>query len=490
MNKIIIVFILQFALAIPAYVESYTYGDSKLPTLVIRKMLSNKDFEKLNITLADYQKAYEKDVRNEDDLLDAYLAFSVNDLHYEALLNEWVKSHPNSYQSYLARASYFFNLGWKSRGTKWASETTDKQIEKMESYFSKANQDIEKVLIIKTDHIVPYYFLIHMYKASGGAGQVKAIVKKALEKCPDSFKIRSAYLLSITPRWGGTYEEMDEFATESQKSAFKNPRLKALKGYVFYDTGNMEKQSKNYGVALEFLNKALLFGDLALFYNERATIYEHLEKLDEALKDINLAIEMSSQNADFYSTRSRILSNKKMMQEALKDIEIANLLDPNDEYIIKLNKWIADKFMSSGHSKQKAKDFSGAIKDYTAAIQANPENSYSYYSRARVFVDKKDLSSAFTDLKKAIKLDPNVFDFYQLMDWLLTQKSDWGGIINYWSRYIALNPKNDRAYLERGGAYFRKGDLASAVADAKRAADLGNAKGQEMYDKLKSRAKK
>ena len=52
----------------------------------------------------------------------------------------------------------------------------------MKRYFSKAKQDLEKVLKIKPDHIVPYYFLINIYKTSGGKDEIKVIVKKALEK--------------------------------------------------------------------------------------------------------------------------------------------------------------------------------------------------------------------------------------------------------------------------------------------------------------------
>ena len=429
-------------------------------------------------------------VRNEDSLLDAFLAFSVNDANYEALLNDWVKSYPGSYQPFLARASYFYNLGWKSRGGKWASETTDKQHEGMRSYFTKAKQDIEQALRIEPDHIVPHYFLINIYKALGDKSEIKAIIKKALEKNSSSFRIRSTYLLSITPRWLGTYEEMDQFAAESQKYAFKNSKLKALKGYVFYDAGKLQKSSKNYGMALKSLDKALSFGDLAIFYEERADIHRHMDKSDEALKDFNSAIALAPQNADSYYRRSKLFSSKKMMREALKDIEIADQLDPNDEYIAKQKKWIADTFVHSGYSQQKTKNLSGAIEDFNAAIQTNPDNADTYYRRTRAFIDKKDLASAFNDLKKALELDPNNFDFYLLMDWLLTQKSDWGGIISNWSRYIALNPNNDRAYLERGGAFFRRGDLSSAVADAKRAADLGNTEGQKMYDKYKDRTKK
>ncbi len=460
------------------------------PALGIRKMLGDRNFEKLNMTLEDYYKEYTRDARNEEALYNAFGSFSVNDESYEPLLDEWVKSYPGSYQPYLARAFYFYNSGWKSRGGKWASETTNVQSEAMRHYFSQAKKDLEQVLQIKPNHVVSYYLLINMYKATGGKYEIREIAKKALKENSGSFSIRSSYLLSLTPRWGGTYTEMDQFATEAQKYVLKNPKLKALQGYVFYDAGSMHLNAKNYGVALQYLDKALSFGDLAMFYEERADIYYRMDKDDEALKDIGRAIEMAPQNADFYLLRSKILGSKKMMHVALKDIEIADQLNPNDEYIAKQKKWLADSFIYSGYAQQKSKNLSGALMDFNAAIQINPGNADAYYRRARVFIDQKDLASAINDLNKAIELGPNNFDFYLLMDWLLTQKSDWSGIISHWNRFIALNPGSDRAYLERGGAFFRKGDLSSAVADAKKAADLGNAEGQKIVDRYKGQVGK
>ena len=64
----------------PAYDTSLK---TSFPILTIRKMLRDKDFKKLNITLSDYHKAYEQDVRNEDALLDAFIAFSVNDENHQ-----------------------------------------------------------------------------------------------------------------------------------------------------------------------------------------------------------------------------------------------------------------------------------------------------------------------------------------------------------------------------------------------------------------------
>ena len=460
-------------------------------TFSLRELLRNRDFNKLNARLAHYQEAYENDVSTEDDLVAAYNAFSIDDPYFEELLNAWVKGFPKDYQPYLARASYFYNLGWKSRGGKWANETSDEQVEGMKRHFSKARQDIAKSLEIRQDLLVPYYLLINIYKTSGTAGvEVKAILNKSLEKCPASFRVKSAYLLSITPRWGGSYEDMERSANEFQKFASKNPRLKILRGYAFYDAGSMQKSSKNYGVALQFLNKALSVGELALFYGERARIYHHLGKYDEALTDISSAIEMSPQEADFYYVRSTILSAKEKMQEALKDVELADRLKPNDENITKQKKRIADAFVYSGHSLEKSKDTQNAIKNYTAAIQVNPNDAYTYYRRARAHIEKNDLSSALNDLEKSVELNPSEFDAYLLLDWVLAKQSDWNSIITYWSKYIALNAENGRAYVERGGAYYRKGDLESAVKDAKRAADLGNVEGKQLYERFKGRVKR
>ena len=88
-------------------------------------------------------------------------------------------------------------------------------------------------------------------------------------------------------------------------------------------------------------------------------------------------------------------------------------------------------------------------------------------------------------MKKAIALDPREFAYYLLMDRVLAKHKDWNRIIAYWDEYIQLNPTHSRAYVERGGAYFHKGDVKSAVRDAKIAADMGNLDGKQIYEKYK-----
>ena len=61
-----------------------------------------------------------------------------------------------------------------------------------------------------------------------------------------------------------------------------------------------------------------------------------------------------------------------------------------------------------------------------------------------------------------------------MLDWLLGKEGRWDDVIARWDRFIALEPKNANAYLERAGTHRHKGDMRAALADLKSACDLGN----------------
>jgi hypothetical protein len=44
-----------------------------------------------------------------------------------------------------------------------------------------------------------------------------------------------------------------------------------------------------------------------------------------------------------------------------------------------------------------------------------------------------------------------------------------------WTDYLARKPDDGAAYLERAGAERRNGDTTQAIADVRRACELGNA---------------
>lgn len=129
----------------------------------------------------------------------------------------------------------------------------------------------------------------------------------------------------------------------------------------------------------------------------------------------------------------------------------------------------------------------GAVEDalavYDEAAALAPENDQVYYYRGIALADAGYLEDAATDFSRAGELNPTLFDAYLRLDQVCAQNRQWDTIIEHWNRFIAHNPDHARAYMERAGAYHHSGNQRAAVADLKRACDLGEAVGCRYYKK-------
>lgn len=453
--------------------------------LKLRGLLRQQNFSELNRILDNYQKASESDIANEDRLFTAYAGFKINDRSYGNLLDKWVAATPDKYMPYLARACYYCNMAWESRGTKWASETKEEQFERMHAYFKKATKDIENCLTINDKCMVPYYLAIELAAGLGRDDDARAVAKKALKIRPETYRVRSVYLWALTPRWGGSFDMMKQFIEKSQAYVSQNPKLALLKGEIYAEAGDLQSINRKHSVAEKLYNKALSFGEAHWYLQDRGKSRYRQEDYTGALNDFNRAIELAPERGNYYYWRSLTYCKLKQYEKARSDIERADRLDPNDEDIQQHSEHIAYQLSRQGYELQKKVSPDKATGKYTSALRVDPENAGLYYRRARAYVQQSNLAMALEDIKKSIELDPHNINAYLLIDYILAKSGDWNQIIRYWDQYIELHPDNGRAYSERGGAYYHKGDIRSAVENAKIAADLGNIEGKEAYEKFK-----
>ena len=64
----------------------------------------------------------------------------------------------------------------------------------------------------------------------------------------------------------------------------------------------------------------------------------------------------------------------------------------------------AEEYFNSGYDKAEAKDFYGAISDYTKAIELDPNYANAYNNRGASKENLGDLNGACADWKKAAEL--------------------------------------------------------------------------------------
>ena len=129
------------------------------------------------------------------------------------------------------------------------------------------------------------------------------------------------------------------------------------------------------------------------------------------------------------------------------------------------------------YEKYQSHEYQESLNILNDLIVDEPDNSDAYYYRGFTNEALKDYPAALADFKKTSELDPDRYDVYVHIDWLYARNQEWGKIIPYWDKYLERNPDDAKAHLERGGTYFRAGNLNMALVDAGRACDLGNREG-------------
>jgi tetratricopeptide (TPR) repeat protein len=99
----------------------------------------------------------------------------------------------------------------------------------------------------------------------------------------------------------------------------------------------------------------------------------------------------------------------------------------------------AEDNVNSGNMKASKKNFTGAIADYTTALEYDPKYGMAYFYRGAAKAQINDYKGAITDLNKAVE----------------------------------INPKHGLAYFYRGIAKKSLNDDDGACADWHKASDLG-----------------
>ncbi|WP_299880819.1 tetratricopeptide repeat protein [uncultured Cocleimonas sp.] len=453
----------------------------------LRTLLKQKEFVKLNKILSKLDQSFKKDIKNEGELFMAYESFFIKKESFESLFDNWVKATPDSYIPYAARAKYRYAMSWKARGNNYSFSTPEKQKYEMGQYLKKAANDLNTGLDLNDDSIVLYEILMRVVKSQGSNEDAKAVLKKALTLYPATYNLRNIYLASLTPRWGGSYQEMQNFINETAQFVKLNPKLKQLESAIYIDKGNVLALKKEYELASLMFNSGTKFGENSGAFYERGENYVRLEEYKKAINSLNKAIEISSDWPLYFYWRAKAYIGLNQYNKAADDLNYAYELDPYDNSIRDKKRWVASKLSREAYDVKSEGDTKSAIEKYSTAIKYDPDNGDLFNQRARAYYDERKHALALADIKTAIELEPENYNHYLMLDYLVVKSNrDWNLIIQYWNQYIELKPNDARAYAEVAGTYYHNRDIKSAKRNAKKAADMGNNNGIEIYAKLKN----
>ncbi len=292
------------------------------------------------------------------------------------------------------------------------------------------------------------------------------------------------YILSLTPRWGGSYKEMGAFAIDSLSYTTQNSKLQIMPGHIYDDQASRQVSVKKFNVAEQLFRQALSYGENHVIYFHRGRARSKNEHYADAITDLNRAIEIYKDDSDYYYWRALTYTKMEQYNKAVEDIIHAEKFDSNNKYYSNLRQHISSQIALQAHKSTKNEKTSEAIDQYDTAIGLEPDNAIMRYNKAITLYNNNQLDEALKELKQAIELDPNEINFYIAIDAVLAQSRDWDQIIGYWDDFIFNHPKNSRGYLERSGAYHHKGDENLAISDLESAAILGNQPAKQLLKRF------
>jgi tetratricopeptide (TPR) repeat protein len=197
-------------------------------------------------------------------------------------------------------------------------------------------------------------------------------------------------------------------------------------------------------------------------YN-RGLAYLRKSQYDEAIIELNKAIEVYPRYALAYNDRGVAYLRKKQYDRAISDFTKALDINPSHHHA-HYNRGIAylDK-----------RNYDEAISDLNKAIELDPTNPEIYYERGFAHLLKNQNDKAIADFNQAITLNPRYAKAFNDRGWGYVRKRQYDQAISDFSKAIEIEPKYNKAYNNRAVAYFYKGEYERAWEDVHKAQSLG-----------------
>lgn len=204
------------------------------------------------------QKKFESGAATEYELLDAYKIFYAKEDVYRNQFKAWIGSYPDSPYAYLARGIYFRKLGENRRGNKYIRQTPEENLRYMQKMHELAKKDLGVSLHLNEKSYLSALHLLNIAQFQGDDRAADEYLEMANRLLPSNFIARARYLVHLTPRWGGSYELMDEFIERCRREGMPQKgidRLKAIKlddqGFVLHESGDIGRAYPTYVAALK-----------------------------------------------------------------------------------------------------------------------------------------------------------------------------------------------------------------------------------------------
>lgn len=383
-----------------AYVDGQPAADMVYSSSTVFELLQDKKYLELDEYFNRLNKLYLAGKLDEWWFMEAT---NLADLDAEAGLNEvekWVKATDSAY-AYQTKATLLQDIAWKMRGGGYYQDVTLVGGMGFNYYLHQSLEPIMAALARNPKLPQSYKALFSLSEGvsefSSKLNEWNTLMETHL---PQAFYPRMKVLDQLTPKWGGSYTKMREYALESQKFYDINPRLRYLLSYEWYEKGRFLEKNKKYEKAIEAYSKAIFHSAHTPWLDRRGLTYWKIQDYQKAKVDFETSLKvipdgelpMKYLAKSYYKLGLKDLS-KKMQQKYI------------DSYPQDHNGW-----SYRGFQEYEASNYSEAATYFKQAIKLKEKSTYDTYMYAASLYeihhqDEKQALLAFVALCKREKCD-------------------------------------------------------------------------------------
>ena len=209
----------------------------------------------------------------------------------------------------------------------------------------------------------------------------------------------------------GNYQKALEFFTKAIDIYKRDPA-----GY--YNRGMANEELGNYKEAIDDYKKSMTMdGKMykADTYYNIGYSYIQLEDFDNALINLNEAINIKSDEGSYYHDRGYVFLNQEKWDEALKDYEVAKV-----KYLKKKENLDEYFYSEIGYIYYNLGSLKLAIDNYDKAIEINPNEGYFYTDKGDALYDLGKEDEACANYINSSELG-----YEEIQDYLNSSDGDW-----------------------------------------------------------------
>lgn len=194
----------------------------------------------------------------------------------------------------------------------------------------------------------------------------------------------------------------------------------------------------------------------------RGQLYSFQGEFDNALADLDAAIDLYPTYAFAYTTRGKTYQTMRQNEKALADLDHAIDLDPSQEIA----------WQGRGQVHRLLRNFADSLASFNHLLTIDPNNSWALANRGVTYSWMGEKERALADLNRAIELKPDYAWAWSNRGEVHSQAREFDKALANIERAIALSPENASYIARRGMLYRRQEKYSEALADFKLAIAL------------------